>query len=368
VGEVNTAQPLLKAIHEKWPDAPVLLTTSTVSGMELARSTVDSAQIAWFPFDHPVSVRRFLDRARPRCLLLIETEIWPNVLYHTQRAEIPIAIVNGRISARHFKRYSRMPGFFKHFLSRVSLACMQTQLDIDRITRLGVSPDSTVLTGNTKFDGAATGIDPEEQRVLRAELGLERDSLVLVFGSTRPGDEDLAATCWASLKQEFPGLYLVIAPRHSNRIREAVASFAEEPVLLRSELVSGKRSAREERVLFVDTTGELGLFYGIATVAVVGGSFSSSVQGHNPIEPAALAVPTIFGPEMKNFPAPAQILVEAGGAIQVVDGEGLLSALRSQLSSPDTRAETGRAARAAVLANGGAISKTLEHLTPLIDR
>ncbi|MFP6596628.1 MAG: 3-deoxy-D-manno-octulosonic acid transferase [Candidatus Hydrogenedentota bacterium] len=368
VGEVNTAHPLLKAIYAQWPDVPLLLTTSTVLGMEHAESVSETAQIAWFPFDHPFAVRRFLDRAKPRCLILIETELWPNVLQHAHRAEIPIAIVNGRISARHFERYSRVRGFFSRLLQNVTLACMQTPLDIERITHLGVSADASVLTGNTKFDGAKTDVEEGEKLRLRSDLGLTENSHVVVFGSTRPGDEELAATCWKSLKDEYPELHLVVAPRHPGRLQEAVATFGDEHVLLRSKLVFGEQTAGDERVLFVDTMGELSLFYSIATVAVVGGSFSSDVQGHNPIEPAGLAVPTVFGPHMKNFMASAQILTEAGGAIQVHNGEELLSTLHDLLSNTDVRSETGRLGRAAVLENGGAIQKTLEHLRPLIER
>ena len=369
LGEVNTAKPLLIAIRTRWPETPILLTTSTITGMEQAQTMTDLATVAWFPFDHPLAITRFLKTAKPRCLLLIETELWPNILRHTHRANVPVAIVNGRISARHFKRYAFIRPLFKPVLQSVAIACMQTELDRQRITHMGIPASSTTITGNIKFDGAHTSFDPELQLAARATFLPNEHTPILLFGSTRPGDEAIAALCWATLKSEFPDLHLVIAPRHTTRLQDALEPFKSESVILRSESIQNDAPrSPNSRILFLDTMGELGLFYSLATVAVIGGSFSPEVQGHNPIEPAALAIPTVFGPHMKNFQAPAGILLEAGAAIQLTSQNDLLPALQSLLAAPDKRSELGARAQAAVLSNRGAIPQTLDALAHLLDQ
>ena len=365
VGEVSTAKAVVAAMRRRWPGVPVLLTTSTVTGRALAESVSSDAAVAWFPFDHPLSMRGFLRRVRPRALVLIETELWPNALRQTHRFGVPSVVVNGRLSDKHFARYRRYRRFVTPMLTHLTAAGMQNQEYAGRLAALGVDPDVIRVTGNTKFDGVATEVSAETCRSVRIENGFVEDQPVLVFGSTRPGDEALAAKCWKALRDEFSELKLIVAPRHLNRVKEATEPF-DEPLLRRSEVQQGRRP-EGERVFVLDTTGELAAFYAIATVAVIGGSFYPGVNGHNPLEPAGVGVPTVFGPYMSNFVDPARVLVENRGARQVTGPRALLDELRGLLSDASARRELGRKGRKAIIENRGAIDRNLDLVEQVVD-
>ncbi|MDQ1256717.1 MAG: 3-deoxy-D-manno-octulosonic acid transferase [Candidatus Hydrogenedentes bacterium] len=358
VGEVGTARPFIRAFQERHPEIPVLLTASTVAGYELA--VVDMPNVSWFPFDHRWVVRRFVERVQPRALVLIETEIWPNVLRVTQEKGVPAVLLNGRLSDKHIGRYRRYRRLLRPVFKRIAAAGMQNAEYAERLAMLGTDPARIRVTGNTKFDGVKTEVPEARLRALRAEHGLGPEERVLVFGSTRPGDEALAAECWRSLRRDCPDLFLVVAPRHGNRLDEAMAPF-DEPLLRRSEVCRGRQRGGE-RILVLDTVGELVDFYALAAVAVIGGSFYPGVNGHNPLEPAALGVPTVFGPFMRNFVDPALVLADARGARQVSGPEALLPVLRELLSSPEAAAAMAERGRCAVLANQGAIGRSLDLL------
>jgi len=364
VGEVNTAKPIIAALNERWPNLPVALSVSTISGYRHAVTVMPDAIVTWCPFDTITAVRSFLKRLRPLALLLIETEIWPNMLRECRRSHVPVALVNGRISDKHFARYSRWRSCLGSVFQRLSIACAQNAEYAERLIFLGAEPKRVHVTGNTKFDAAVSSVDAARTEKLRREMGIETDSPVLIFGSTRPGDETLAAKCWKDLRDRFPLLRLVVAPRHIDQLQPVLQQF-REPVLLRSDVLAGG-VPRGQRVIVVDTMGELISFYATATVAVVGGSFYPGVNGHNPLEPAALGVPTVFGPYMRNFADPARELVGSGGARQV-DSDGALSMVLSELldDAPQRLAMASRA-REAILRNQGAIERTLQYLSPLL--
>lgn len=364
VGEVRAVQPILDALRQRWPEIPILLTVSTVSGYEVARTMSSHDALTWFPFDHPLVVRRFIRRIAPRALVLIETELWPAVIDQAHRAHLPVAVLSGRLSDRHFARYRRARFFWKPLLRRIALAAMQEKQYAERIVDLGVPPDRVHVTGNVKYDGLTTQPDPALRSTIAAENGFDANHPVLLFGSTRPGDEALAASCWRVLRERFPTLSLAVAPRHLDRMAEALEPF-DEPVRLRSCVKEGRPSAGE-RVFFLDTLGELGRFYALATVAVIGGSFYPGVEGQNPLEPAALGIPTVFGPHMRNFNEPARLLLDCGGARQVPDPDALCSQLETLLRDESLRCEMGRHAQEAVRENQGAIDRSLDLLSALL--
>ncbi|MFA6244669.1 MAG: 3-deoxy-D-manno-octulosonic acid transferase [Candidatus Hydrogenedentales bacterium] len=361
VGEVTIARRLIPALLDARPEAQLLVTCSTVTGMGLAKETLTDVPVTWFPFDHAVSVRRFFNAAQPRLLALIETELWPNVIREANRRQIPVVIVNARISDKHFERYRRASGLFRDTLGRVTMAGAQNDTYAERLVSLGLPPDAVRVTGNIKFDGPVMEVASETQADLRAACGIAESDQVLIFGSTRPGDEELAASCWQALRDEFPRLRLILAPRHAKRIEEALAPF-REPVLRRSKTKEGVQPSGE-RVIAVDTLGELVAFYSLADVAVVGGSFFPGVNGHNPLEPAALGVATVFGPYMSNFPDPARVLTNCGGAVQVPDVAALPNALTELLRSTERRRDMGMRSREAIAANQGALGRTVQMLS-----
>ncbi len=364
VGEVNTVRPLLEALHTRFPEIPLVLSVSTVQGKTLARETIEGAGLAWFPFDTRRAVRAFLGAVRPRALILVETEIWPNVLRETQRAGLPAVAVNGRLSDKAWPRYQRYQRWLRPVFEQLSAVGAQNAAYAKRFEACGVPGCRITLTGNTKFDAVKTAVSPDVKQRFRRDCGLGGDNALLVFGSARPGDEALAAACWAVLRERFPKLRLAIAPRHIERA-ELVRRAFDEPVHRRSLGRLGEAEA-SARIIVVDTLGELVPFYAIAAAAVVGGSFFPGVNGHNPLEPAALGVPTVFGPYMSNFPEPARVLLEARGAEQVAGPEALLPRLESLLSDPAEQRHMGTRARRAVLDNQGAIDRTVDLIAQVL--
>ena len=358
VGEVNTARPILEALRKRFPGLPLLLTVSTASGYDLAHKTITGAHVTWLPFDTRPALRNFLREAKPRALALIETELWPNTLRECRRHGVPAIVINGRLSDKHYTRYRRHRWFFRPVFRQLAAAGVQNEEYAQRFTSLGLPAQRVTVTGNTKFDGVTTAVSPKIRSRLRAENGFHPGHPLLLFGSTRPGDEALAAEIWAQLRDAFPELRIAVAPRHLDRIGEAIAPF-HESILRRSQVKAGQRPG-EERVFFLDTVGELVHFYAIASIAVVGGSFHPGVNGHNPLEPAALGIPTVFGPFMSNFPDPARVLVEARGAIQLCSPGELLPALRELLFAPEEGRQLGTRGRKAVLDNQGAIQRNVD--------
>ncbi len=366
VGEANTARPLLQAIRRRWPHIPVVLTVSTRSGHALAGANPEGAIVAWLPFDQPWLLRRFVRKLDPLALGIIETELWPALLRSALAREIPVVILNGRLSDKHWRQYRRLRPLFRPLLQGISGAVVQTEAYAERLRQLGAKPEVVFVGGNIKFNGAPQPLDPGERRALLMGNGFDEPDMLLFFGSTRPGDELLAAAIWRDLAPRFPNLKLAVAPRHLARLDEALAPF-DGPLLRRSRILSGEQSPAGERILVLDTVGELARFYGIATVAIIGGSFYPGVEGHNPIEPAAHGVPVVFGPFMRNFAGPAETLLECGGAIRIADPSDLRATLGSLLEDPKMRARMGAAGREAVRRNQGALEHNMDALAKVID-
>ncbi len=361
VGEAHVARGIINALHARCPDMPVLLTLSTLSGLSLARSKIKNAYVTLAPFEIVWSVRGFLRRARPRILVLIETEVWPGLVRETHRRGINVAVVNARISNAKYAVYQRYGGLLPPVFPLLGFVGVQNVTYASRFELLGAPARRITVTGDVKCDAVVAQVDDATLDILRQECGFSCEDQILIFGCTRPGEENLAARCWAQLKNRFPQLRLIVAPRHLNRLEEAMAPFADEPIARRSEGLKEKQHSAA-RVFFLDVFGELSLFYALATTAVVGGSFYSGVEGHNPLEPAALGVPTIFGPHMGCFPDAVAMLRAANGAIQVATEEELLPVLRQLLDDPSMRNRLGAQGRRAVAQNRGAAERNVEQL------
>lgn len=360
VGEVTTALPLLRAMRDRWPHATWLLTVSTPTGMTLAREQ-SPVPVTWFPLDHPRTIRRFFDDARPRAIVLVETELWPGVLAEAHARGIPVALVTGRLSDDESDNYRRLAPLWRPVLRPLAVAAMQTDLYADRIAALGLDRDRIVVTGNIKYDAAPPPVSTNERLALRAELGIAPDAPVLVFGSTRDGDEALAAQCYRHLRNQHPRLRMIVAPRHLDRLRAAQQALADLPASNRST-----GPATDDRIILLDTHGELRRIYAVATLAVVGGSFYPGVNGHNPIEPAAQGIATVFGPHMRNFADIAAYLLAESAALQVPDPGELPGQLETLLADVAHRTQLGEAALRVVRKNQGALARTLDTIAPII--
>ena len=363
VGELSVARPIVKALRARYRDVPIVLTVSTISAWDMATKDPPEADLAWFPYDQSYVVSRFFERLQPRALLLVETELWPLVLREAHRRGVPSIVVNARLSDKHFQRYQNHARTFRSVFGHITAVAAQHPVYADRFDVLGVERQRITVTGNIKFDNVRTEINAQRLHDLRAECALSDADPIIVFGSSRPGDEALVAACWQTWKTAYPNARLIVALRHRDRLAEAVAEF-KDPVLLRSGIAAGKRPANE-RVLVVDTLGELVDFYALATVAIVGGSFYPGVNGHNPLESAALGVPTVFGPYMSNFMEPAETLTNSNGAV-AVEAKQLERAVTALLDDPARRATIASTARAAILQNQGALDRTLDVVDSIV--
>jgi 3-deoxy-D-manno-octulosonic-acid transferase len=365
VGEVIAAVPLVHALQQRFPDLPILVSTITETGQTTAREKMAVDAYTYFPLDYPWVVRRVIGRVRPRLFIMVETEIWPNFLRQLARQEVPAVLVNGRISPRSFRGYRRLWPFMRRVLPAITIFGMQTGLDAERIIGIGADPARVRMTGNIKYDMALEPLSGSDAVALRAELGIG-EAPVFMAGSTHRGEEEMVTDAYLAARVQEPGLRLLIAPRHLDRLDEI------EELLRKRELSTWRRSrgrlpARGSRaaVLLLDTIGELARMYAVATVVFVGGSLVP-IGGHNVLEPAAHRKPILFGPHMHNFHQIAAALLGAGGALQVQSTEALADSVSALLRSPERCRSLGEAAQQVLQANQGAIERTVELIAPLL--
>ena len=360
VGETLAAVPLVKALKEKRPDVAVYFSTVTETGNKVAADNLGGiAKVFYFPFDFPFSVRRTLKGLGPDIFVLVETEIWPNLLRELKRQAIPAVMVNGRISPRSYKGYSRARFFMRRVLELPCSFGMQTQRDAERITSLGAPAGRVSVTGNIKFDQACKSLgDKGPGLFTRAGLGLPEKAVVLVAGSTHEGEEVEVLKAYRLILQKYPDAFLVLAPRHPERLSrvEALLKGSGLDHHLKSQLTGERLQAPV--VILLDTMGELAALYRVATVAFVGGSWAP-VGGHNVLEPAAFGVPVFFGPHMHNFSEPGSMLRECGAGIEVADGEHLAAEAVRIIEEPGRMDALGRAAKEVLRRNRGALDRNV---------
>lgn len=364
VGEVNMCTQLVSEIERRLPNLKIVISTTTSTGMgELNRKFPSHIQKLYYPIDRRAYVCKALATLHPEAIVLVEAEIWPNFLWRARELQIPVFLVNARLSKKSFRGYRRFGFLFRPLFASLAGVGCQNDEDAERLRKLGCQPEAVRVVGNLKFDAAKL----EERRVLdvRAllrQLGIPEGARLLVAGSTHAGEEEIVGRVFLRLRERFPDLYLVVVPRHFERGKEAgrALSAAGIKFAYRSEISANSRyKSGDVDCLLVNTTGELKYFYEHATVIFVGKSLTAE-GGQNPIEPGALAKPIVFGPNMQNFEAIARAFVSAGGAIQVNDAAELQGAIASVLESPETAATLGRNALAVVRSNLGAIERTVD--------
>ena len=368
VGEVLTARPLVRDLKSRYPRLRVFLSTTTFAGQQLARRSVsDVDAVFYFPFDLNVFVRRTLDLVRPRLFIMMETEIWPNLLRECRRRGIKTAVVNGRLSQRSYPRYRMVRGFMKRVLGDIDRFCVQSEESARRFIELGATPSSVTVSGSLKFDSLdlAPSIQSRaRERVLR-HLRVPPTRAVLVAGSTMKGEEAAVLRAFRRLRSASPNALLILAPRHPERFLDVARMSREEG--LKTVLLTELPIDAEPRadVVLVNTIGDLATIYQIATIVFVGGSLVAT-GGHNVLEPAVFGKPIVFGPHMENFAEIAAAFVANGAGVQVHGERELDDTLRSLITDPVRRARLGAAARALVEANRGAKDKTLQVMAELL--
>ncbi len=369
VGEVHAAAPFVRALKERLPGWRIVLSTATETGRQAGIHRIPEADARiYFPLDFPWSVSAAVRRVNPGLVVILETEIWPNFLRRLRARGIPAVIVNGRISPRSFRRYARFRPFMAQVLGGVTGFGMQSETDARRVTDLGAPADRVRVSGNLKYDSVADAEPPgpEEKRTLRKELGFPEDGSVWVAGSVHPEEEAPVVDAHRTLLKAHPTLRLVLAPRHPERAAAISDLLRSREIAFR--LRKGGEGAETPRasVLVLNTLGELERTYRAAEVAFVGGSLIPW-GGQNPLEPAGLGVPVLFGRHMENFEEAARVLTEAGPsgvpAARRIEGplEGsaarLAEAVAFLLDSPEVAGAMGERGREAVRAQAGAASR-----------
>jgi 3-deoxy-D-manno-octulosonic-acid transferase len=367
VGETLTARALVRELKERYPHLRLFLSTTTVTGQQVARQVQGVDSVFYFPFDFGVIVRRTLALLRPRLFIMMETEIWPNLLRSCRNAGVRTVLVNGRISIKSYPRYRLVRPLFRRVLGHIDRFCVQGQETADRLIALGADPSRMTITGSLKFDSLEIPGTPRSRpadRVLRF-FRVPESRPVLVAGSTMPGEEKPLLRVFERIKSLHGRPLLVIAPRRPERFSEVVTLSQDAGLrtVRRTDLVIDRDPPAD--VVVLDTIGELAQVYRIATVVFVGGSLVPT-GGHNILEPAIFGKPIVFGPHMENFHEIARAFVEHDAAVQLRSASELEEVLVRLHSDESRRLSLGVAARSLVEANRGAKERTLEAVADLL--
>lgn len=363
VGETLAAVPLVRALRHRYPELPITVTTMTPTGSERVLSAFGhDVQHVYLPYDLPDSLHRFLNKIEPKLVLVMETELWPNFIAALHRRQIPLIIANARLSERSAAGYARLGSFIRNVLRQLTLIAAQNEEDGERFVELGARRSQIAVTGSLKFDISVTPQMAAKSVALRRQWAPHRP--VWVAASTHDGEETIILAAHKALLTQFPDLLLLLVPRHPERFSEAqrLTHDAGLSFIFRS---SGEVPSADTQVIIGDTMGELMLMYGIADLAFVGGSLIER-GGHNPLEPAAHAIPVLMGPYTFNFKDICSRLDRANGLITIEDEVSLVNAVSSLLTDDDYRNFYGRHAVEVLYQNQGALQRLLQLLEPYL--
>ena len=365
VGETRAAIPLLKALRKSYPDAQILLSNVTETGRKIAAGIHEVDHFIFFPFDLRWVVRKSLNIIRPDLIILVETEIWPNFVLEAKARDIPLILVNGRISDRSFPRYRMAGKLLPPILDTISDYCMQSEQDSRRIRHLGAPAGRVRVTGNLKFDMQPPRIDTDELEALRRELRLPRNARIWVAGSTHDGEEMQLTVVYQRLREICPELFLVLVPRHPERCRQVQDELGKRNIaaVLRSSLAEMNRNLQPGEIMIVDTLGEVLKLYALSDLVFVGGSLVD-IGGHNILEAALLKKPVMYGGHMQNFKEIARLVRAAHAGLQVKNTDELYRQMRILIENPDEAIRIGENGHHLLEQNRGATQRTLE----VIDR
>lgn len=370
VGEVNICTQLIRTLEPRLPNIKIVVSTTTTTGMgELNKKLPSHITKIYYPVDRRKYVSRALATMHPKAIILVEAEIWPNFIWRANERGTPIFLVNARLSDRSYRGYKRFAFLFKPLFASFAGIGTQNEADAARLRELGCRPEAINIIGSLKFDAAKI----HERRLLDVErllkqIGVPPNARLLVAGSTHAGEEAILADIFLRLRKRFPELFLVIVPRHFERGRDVGRDVGAKGVKFayRSEVgAQTQLRLNEVECLIVNSTGELKYFYEDAAVIFVGKSITAA-GGQNPIEPAALGKPVVFGPNMQNFADAVSGLLAQDGAIQVRDAAELEKVFGDLLASPERCAQLGVNAQKFVQGNLGAIDRTVEMIVKKI--
>jgi 3-deoxy-D-manno-octulosonic-acid transferase len=355
VGEVNAAIQLLRRLRGKYPDLPIVLSTITDTGQKVASDKVpEGVRVVYLPFDISCILEKAFRLVRPEMLIVMETELWPNIFRLAHKINVPVIILNGRISEKSSQGYKKISFFMKRVFSYVTAFGMQSNLDAMRLKAIGADENKVLVSGNFKFDMDLSDRNDKMPAWTDAVKGP-----VLMAGSTHKGEEELVISSYLKNCGKFPGLKLILAPRHPERFKEVADMLLARGIsfVRRSELRDSDAVSFKEKILLLDSVGELTSVYAIADIAIVGKSFFGT-GGQNPLEPAYWGKPILCGPHMENFPFMQEFYDE--GAAFEIQPSSLADKIGELLADPDAAKEAGKKARRLYESKSGAVEKAME--------
>ena len=368
VGEVNAAVPLVTAFRKKHSRCRILITTTTPTGLDQVTAHLgDRVVHCYLPFDHPFFIARFLRTISPRLLIIMERELWPNIIHGCHKRSIPVVIANARLSQRSCNRYAYVLPLMRPALAIVSAVAAQTEADRSRLMTLGAHPDHILTTGNIKYDVTVSTKTMDTAQSMRQDWGRHR--LIIVAGSTHEGEEAALLDIFDPLREHYPGLLLILAPRHPERF-DAVFQLVKNRGFNTHRHGDGSTVVPPSAEVHLrDTMGELPLLYAAADIAIVGGSLIEikGIGGHNLLEPCAVATPVLFGRYISDFLEISHNIVERKAGIQVHELNELRDTLKELLNDAAFRNRMGANGIQVIKENRGATQRTLELCIPLIE-
>lgn len=362
VGELLAAEPIVRELQSRYPEKRVTITTMTPTSSALLEKLFgDSVFHVYAPYDFPIFVRAFLKRVRPSFVIIMETELWPNMIHGARAMGCPVVLANARLSERSAKGYQRLRPMVSWLFDSLQLVLCQFQPDAERFKTLGIAEDRIQVTGSLKFDFEFDPSISEQGSALRADV--PEDTCIWIAASTHEGEDAKVLAVHKQLKQRFPFLRLILVPRHPERFESAYNQASEMGFKVSRYSVSPVLGADED-VFVLDTMGQLMKFYGACDLVFIGGSFAE-IGGHNPIEPGALGKAMLIGPHYFNFQMICQEFIDSG-ALQAVENESeLVSALSELIEHPELAKARGQKAYAVVERGKGATARVVDAIAPL---
>lgn len=361
VGEVVAIQGLVEQILDTHPKLFITITTNTTTGADRVNLLFgERVSQAYLPYDFPLFLRLFLKRRAPAKVLINEMELWPNLCHQCWRADIPIYMVNGRMSEKSTKTYQKLPALFYPMFKKLTAICAQDQRDYDNYLKLGVDPNKLTLTNNIKFDLTISAQDMALSQTIKTKFNLDK-RILLVAGSTHEPEEQILLDAYLALQNAHPELLLVIVPRHPQRFDKVYQLLQKQSI--NTVLMSDDKPCQAStQTLLCDQMGKLRAIYALAKISFVGGSLAHR-GGHNALEPAALGVPILMGNSTYNNPAICQALVDSGALLTVMNAQQIEAACHLWLNNPEQRKRAGDAGKQVLANSSGAIEKTLKVLS-----
>ncbi|MFC1479672.1 3-deoxy-D-manno-octulosonic acid transferase [Planctomycetota bacterium] len=366
VGEVLASVKLIREFRKSHPEFAVAVSTTTNTGRNVAEKNDIADVYFYYPFDFSWVVSRVLAAVKPKALILTELEVWPNMLRKAFKKGIPVAVVNGRLSERSFKRFRMVNALCRNMFSKLAFCSVQDETYRERFVALGTLEDRTAAAGNMKYDSLTENVDAEKLDQTKELLHIKDEDLILMGGSTHEGEERILLDAYNKLLSQFPGLRLVLVPRHPERLQTVCAEVekSDNSYYLKSKL-TGDEEDTASRVIIVDTMGELSMLYVLSTIAFVGGSFAGT-GGQNMLEPVIFKKPVVVGPTTFNFDEDMRRLRQGNGICEADTGEELIETVGSLLADPEKRMNLGKNGYDVIQEYRGAVDKNLELLKQYI--